>query len=121
MANQLENVSTFEIDGIRQIDRVGLKKLVDEPNDGRVLVDVREPGEYQAEHIPGVVLIPAGDIPNVYERFDKEKQYIFICRSGRRSQYVCKFLTDNGFTGVTNYHGGMLEWDGIVECGCDSI
>ncbi|EOR23750.1 rhodanese-like domain-containing protein [Cytobacillus oceanisediminis] len=75
------------------------------------LVDVREDEEVAEGIIPGAKHIPMNTIPENLDYFSKEKEYIFICRSGRRSENVCYYLQDQGFK-VVNMEGGMLDWHG---------
>ncbi|MBM7704857.1 rhodanese-like domain-containing protein [Metabacillus iocasae] len=77
------------------------------------LVDVREDEEVEEGIIAHAKHIKMGEIPNNLNYFDKEKEYIFICRSGRRSENVCLYLQDQGYK-VRNMVGGMLEWQGDV-------
>ncbi|WP_096189439.1 rhodanese-like domain-containing protein [Evansella halocellulosilytica] len=101
-----------EKDGIKQIYKDELQVLLDEKKEGTVIIDVREPDEYEAAHIPSVPLMPMHTVPSLVEGFDKNKEYIFICRSGNRSQNVSLFLKENGIENVVNFNGGMLSWDG---------
>jgi len=78
------------------------------------LVDVREDEEVEAGMIPGAKHIKMGEIPANLDYFDKEKEYIFICRSGRRSENVCYYLQDQGYK-VRNMLGGMLDWSGETK------
>jgi rhodanese-related sulfurtransferase len=78
------------------------------------LVDVREDEEIAEGIIPGAKHIRMMDIPAHLDYFDREKEYIFICRSGRRSENVCYYLQEQGFK-VKNMVGGMLSWTGKVE------
>lgn len=78
------------------------------------IIDVREEEEVEEGMIPQAKHIPMGEIPDRIEEFDKEKEYIFVCRSGRRSENVCLYLQDIGFN-VINMVGGMLEWTGETK------
>ncbi|MBU8879802.1 rhodanese-like domain-containing protein [Bacillus sp. FJAT-29790] len=78
------------------------------------LVDVREDEEVEHGMIPGAKHIRMMTIPENLEYFDKDKEYIFICRSGNRSSNVCYYLQDQGYK-VRNMVGGMLEWRGTTE------
>ncbi|OQP23031.1 rhodanese-like domain-containing protein [Geobacillus zalihae] len=49
--------------------------------------------------------------PDRLEEFDRNEEYIFVCRSGRRSENVCRYLQELGYR-VRNMTGGMLEWEG---------
>ncbi|MEH7106331.1 rhodanese-like domain-containing protein [Bacillus sp. JJ1764] len=78
------------------------------------LIDVREDEEVVEGMIPGAKHIRMGDIPAHLDYFNKDKEYIFICRSSRRSENVCYYLQEQGFK-VRNMIGGMLAWNGKVE------
>ncbi|MDM5190408.1 rhodanese-like domain-containing protein [Bacillus sp. DX4.1] len=78
------------------------------------LVDVREDEEVESGKIPEAVHIKMGDIPNKVDFFDKENEYIFICRSGMRSENVCHYLNELGYKTV-NMVGGMLQYEGEIQ------
>src|SRR3982751_5670570 len=78
------------------------------------LVDVRENEEVVFGMVPGAKHIRMGDIPANLDYFDKDKEYIFICRSSARSANVCYYLEEQGYK-VRNMVGGMLDWRGKVE------
>ena len=78
------------------------------------LVDVREDQEVAAGMIPGAKHIRMGDIPANLDYFDKDKEYIFICRSSARSGNVCYYLQEQGFK-VRNMVGGMMHWSGETK------
>ncbi|KGR82019.1 rhodanese-like domain-containing protein [Lysinibacillus odysseyi] len=78
------------------------------------LIDVRELAEVEEGHIPGVVHIPLGTLPDHLEELDQSKSYIIVCRSSARSGKATAFLQEKGFD-ATNMVGGMLAWEGEVE------
>ncbi|WP_232280220.1 rhodanese-like domain-containing protein [Roseiflexus castenholzii] len=78
--------------------------------DDVVLLDVREPEEYAAGHIPGVRLMPMGTVPVRLNEIPTDKTVIVTCRSGNRSGQITDFLRRNGFTNVHNMQGGILAW-----------
>jgi rhodanese-related sulfurtransferase len=80
-----------------------------------VVLDVRQPEEYESGHIPGAVLIPLGELESRIKELHKNKEYLVICRSGRRSVMACHLLREHGFEKLFNLHGGMLGWTGEVE------
>jgi rhodanese-related sulfurtransferase len=98
------------IEGISHLDSQELKELLEDSANATIVIDVREPEEYEAAHISGLPLIPMGDIADVMDRLDPSKEYVFVCRSGRRSYEVAKFFSNNGFERVHNHLGGMLDW-----------
>ena len=74
------------------------------------VLDVREQWEYDEGHIPGVVLIPLGEIPNRLSEIPTDKTVIVTCRSGNRSAQAVDFLRQNGFDNVHNMLGGIVAW-----------
>ena len=75
-----------------------------------VLVDVREPGEYEISRIPGSVLIPLGELPSRLAELNPEATIIVHCHSGSRSAKACAILKEAGFKNAVNLHGGIMEW-----------
>lgn len=78
------------------------------------LVDVREDEEVAAGMIPEAKHIRMGEIPERLNEFDKDNQYILICRSGARSYNTCMFMQEQGYK-VVNMAGGMLAWSGETK------
>ncbi|MFC5714020.1 rhodanese-like domain-containing protein [Thalassorhabdus alkalitolerans] len=109
-----------EMDGIKQLSYEELKEIYEKSDQDKILVDVREIDEYIAGHIPRIPLIPMSEIAEKAGDFDKSKEHIFICRSGRRSQQVALFFQSQGITSY-NFSGGMLTWEGPQETGEENI
>ncbi|MBO8126577.1 MAG: rhodanese-like domain-containing protein [Firmicutes bacterium] len=80
-----------------------------------IIVDVRQPDEYAAGHIPGAILIPLPNLEDYLDQLDKETEIFLVCRSGVRSRTAAKILAEKGFRQVRNISGGMLAWKGPVE------
>ncbi len=78
------------------------------------LIDVREDEEVEAGMIPQARHIRMNDIPDHLDALDKEKETIYICRSGARSANVCAYLQDKGYN-VVNMVGGMLDYKGETK------
>jgi len=74
-----------------------------------VLVDVREPGEYVACHVPGAVLIPMGQLADRMGEIDKTSPVFVICASGHRSGAMTDLLRGAGFDAVS-VAGGTVAW-----------
>lgn len=91
-----------------QIDTVKAEKWQEwvAESDG-ILLDVREPKEWQLGTLPGAVLIPMSELQARIHEIPKDKPILCICRSGARSQQVAAFLKFNGYDSVTNMAGGM--------------
>jgi phage shock protein E len=93
-------------------DSVDVQTVYALKNDPEVfLLDVREPYEYEAGHIPGITLIPMGDVASRLGEIPTDKEVIITCRSGNRSAQIADFLRAQGFTNVHNMEGGILAWE----------
>lgn len=104
---------SFQQDGITQYTVDELKEIL---KDRQVhVVDVRTEEEYESGHITGVPLRPMQAVMDWMNEMNPEASYVFVCRSGSRSQKVAKFLQESGFSHVANYNGGMLAWDGDIS------
>ena len=68
-----------------------------------VLVDVREPYEYDEGRATGSVNIPLSRIPESIQNYEKDKSIFLICNSGNRSAMAANWLVQNGYTQVVNY------------------
>lgn len=108
------------IDDIIQYDYNELKEIYDHDS-ATIIIDVREEEEYEEAHIPGIPLLPMSEIVDVIEDFAKDKKYVLVCRSGRRSQEVALFFKDNGIDKVANYADGMLGWQGETAIGLERL
>jgi hydroxyacylglutathione hydrolase len=83
---------------------------------GFELIDVRGPDEFTGElgHIDHAKLVTLGpDLESYLASADKEKEILFICRSGARSANATLYALDLGFKKVYNMAGGMIEWNGL--------
>jgi len=103
--------------GIPQISVKELKARLDGKearNDNFLLLDVREPYEFQIAQIGGK-LIPQNDVPNRLGELNREQEIIVHCRSGARSQKIAEFLQSNGFQKVSNVAGGILAWSDEID------
>lgn len=78
--------------------------------DNVLVLDVREQWEYDEEHIPGVTLIPMGEVANRLSEIPTDKEVIVTCRSGNRSGQVTEFLQQQGYENVHNMEGGIVAW-----------
>jgi rhodanese-related sulfurtransferase len=80
-----------------------------------VMLDVREPWEYQTCHIDGALPMPMNTVPARQEELDPEAPIVCICHHGTRSMQVAAFLERNGFTQVANLTGGVHAWATQVD------
>lgn len=75
-----------------------------------VLIDVREPDEWDMGTIPGVLKISLGSIQDHTYTLNKQLEYIMVCRSGGRSGKASEIMIKDGFRSVYNMEGGMNAW-----------
>ena len=78
-------------------------------DDGATVVDVREPVEYAAGHIPGAVNIPMGRLSSRLAEIDRDRPVCVVCASGNRSSAMTDLLVAAGFDAV-NVTGGTGAW-----------
>lgn len=109
------------IGGISHINTEELNQMLQDPNNQTLIIDVREHDEYLEFHIPGLPLVPMNEIAQYVDEMDKSREYVFVCRSGKRSYEVAKYFQLSGFDQVHNYAGGMLDWDYEIASGPDNI
>ncbi|HQT99086.1 MAG TPA: rhodanese-like domain-containing protein [Acidimicrobiales bacterium] len=74
-----------------------------------VLVDVRQPEEFDAGHAPMATLVPLSELPDHLDELPRDALVVCVCRSGARSRRAALFLSEAGFD-VANVEGGMLAW-----------
>ncbi len=80
-----------------------------------VLVDVREPFEYEIARIPGSKLIPLGQLPSRMSELDSADDIVLHCKSGIRSGKALKLLREAGFAKLTNVAGGIEAWADQID------
>ncbi len=99
---------------MKEITVQELKELKDKNADFQ-LIDVREQNEFDFANLGGA-LVPLGSVPQNVDKFDKSKQVVVHCRSGKRSGDAITFLEQNhGFTNLYNLKGGILAWSDEVD------
>ncbi len=100
------------IDEIKRLAPQEVKELLDNDALGAFqLLDVRQPREYEAGHIPGAKLIPLGELEYRYRELDNDQGIISYCRFGHRSMAASILLCGLGFENVYNLDGGVRIWD----------
>jgi adenylyltransferase/sulfurtransferase len=75
-----------------------------------VLVDVREPGEFEITHLPGSKLIPRAALPDRLGELSTADDLVLVCKVGARSAQAAEFLRSMGFAKARNLHGGIDAW-----------
>lgn len=75
-----------------------------------LLLDVREPYEFNYAQIAGSVLIPLNQLPQRLDELDSNLPVVVICHHGVRSQQAALYLLQSGFNEVANLQGGIDAW-----------
>ncbi|HEX4191074.1 MAG TPA: adenylyltransferase/sulfurtransferase MoeZ [Marmoricola sp.] len=102
------------------ISVVTLEHMLKEREEGArdfILVDVREPNEYEINRIPGSVLIPKGDFLNgsALEQLPSDKQVVLHCKSGVRSAECLAIVKGAGYADAVHVGGGVVAWVNQID------
>ena len=99
------------------VPQIDVRALRERMESGRncLLLDVREPFEFEMARIEGANLIPLGQLPARYGELDREKEIFVMCHSGVRSERAAEFLRSAGFTKISNVAGGIDAWSQEVD------
>jgi len=82
-----------------------------------VLIDVREPHEWEIAHIEGARLIPLGQLPERLRELDGHAEIVTHCHHGVRSMKALQLLKGAGFSRVRSLAGGIDAWADRIEVG----
>jgi molybdopterin/thiamine biosynthesis adenylyltransferase/rhodanese-related sulfurtransferase len=95
---------------IREVDTSGA--AVEVAGAGTVVLDVREPDEYEQGALPGAVHIPRGHLESQVEGRipDRDAHIVVYCAGGTRSAFAADTLTQLGYTDVASMAGGFNKW-----------
>lgn len=101
---------------MRQIRPSELKAWLDDASrDKPLLLDVRQPWEFECCRIEGAELLPMATLPARHEQLDKAREIVVICHHGVRSYHAARFLEHNGCSRVINLTGGVDAWAKEVD------
>ena len=93
---------------IQDVEATTLKRWLEQGE--ALLIDVREPPEYAAEHIPEAQLLPLSTFNPARVSQEAGKKVVLHCVMGMRSAQAGQKLLDAGFTTVYNFRGGVQAW-----------
>ena len=74
-----------------------------------VIIDVRQPEEYDAAHVDGARLVPLGELVDRIGELPADSTLYMMCRSGARSAQATAYLEAQGYDAV-NVDGGIIAW-----------
>jgi len=95
---------------VKEIGVQDLAGLIEDKDRDVHVVDVRTPQEYRAGSIDGVEHIPLHLIPLRFQELPKDRDLVFICRTGARSAQATAFVTGQGMDNAVNLRGGLVDW-----------
>ena len=98
------------------IEEVTVEELLEmqKQNKDVLVLDVREPSEYDVDNMQGK-LIPLGQLPDRLDELDREQLIVVHCKSGGRSSRAVAYLMGEGFKNVKNLKGGITAWREVVK------
>jgi adenylyltransferase/sulfurtransferase len=94
-----------------------LEQEMRDKGEGLVLIDVREPHEWDIAHIEGARLIPLGQLPERLSELDGHAEIVTHCHHGARSMKALEILKGAGFGKVRSLAGGIDAWAERVDTG----
>ena len=112
-----EDQKHYSKNGIPEITAKELKARMDR-KEKLVILDVREPNEFQINRLPGAKLIPLGNVPERVHELDSADEIVVNCHFGGRSAKAVQFLQKMGFKKVKNLAGGIDAWSQDVDPSC---
>ena len=90
--------------------RISVEEANEMISNGADVIDVRNPDEYQAGHVPGATLIPVNSVFARREELPRDKDLIFVCAVGQRSALASEMAAAAGLTRIFNLEGGTDAW-----------
>ena len=103
---------------VSAMDTEAANKFLGEHQEGTyTLLDVRQPWEYEEDHLPGAKLVPLGDLKEGTQNLDPAKPTLVYCAVGGRSRVAAQLLSGRGFQEVYNLAGGIKGFRGAKATG----
>lgn len=100
---------------MRQMSVRELSSRLADDREPPLLLDVREPWEFDICRIDGARLLPMSEIVASLDELDQVRETVVICHHGIRSLQVALYLERRGFTQVINLQGGVAAWAQAVD------
>jgi rhodanese-related sulfurtransferase len=97
--------------GVPTIDVTEADRRLRESSPAPLVVDVREPNEFEAVRLEsGVALVPLSVFQQRWQELPRDRPLLMMCAAGSRSAAATSWLVRNGYTDVANVAGGINEW-----------
>jgi rhodanese-related sulfurtransferase len=92
------------------VPSVTVDQLPTQLPDDLVVVDVREPIEWQHGHLEGSLHLPMSELPARFDELPPDRRLLIVCKVGGRSARVVQYLVQQGIDAF-NLDGGLVEWE----------
>ena len=92
-----------------------LKRVLDDPQLGIQVLDVREPEEYKIAHLDGTRLVPLSTLAQRFAELNPTQPYYIHCKAGGRSLTALQFLRERGFQHLKSVKGGITAWSDEID------
>ncbi len=96
------------------VDEIPVQQLSSRPPEV-LLLDVREPDEFAAVHVPGAVNLPQAELANRLKEIPRDRPVWTLCQAGLRSLRSAQFLKQSGYRQVSSVSGGMGHWSQLQD------
>lgn len=93
----------------RSTPEIDVARLAEAAEQQATVIDVREPGEYVAGHVPGAQLVPMGQLPSRLAEIERTRPVYVVCASGNRSAAMTDLLVASGYDAYS-VAGGTAAW-----------
>jgi rhodanese-related sulfurtransferase len=100
---------------MREFSATELRDYLDRAQRQPLLLDVREPWEFDKARIDGSTLVPMRAIPDRLADLDPQRETVVICHHGIRSRMIGRYLESQGFSDIINLSGGVAAWASDVD------
>lgn len=91
------------------VPEIDVHELARRREQGAVIIDVRNPDEYERGHVPGAILMPLGDVPDRVDEVPTDRPVFVVCAMGGRSLKAAEFFAARGVEAI-NVAGGTVAW-----------
>jgi len=108
------SIQGHEVSTEFDITPLDLKAMLERDGQRIVLLDVREPQEWEICHLKGAILIPLQELPARLNQLDPTKEYVVYCKTGNRSAQAARIMQAAGLK-VYNLRGGINAWSREVD------
>lgn len=91
-------------------DQLTPAETLEAKNNGALIVDIRESGDYEQFHIPGSINIPLEELTDRLDEIPQDQHVVLVCALGRTSYAARDILLERGYTSISSMLGGMTAW-----------